>query len=716
MHPASTSSGADSASAAAHAELAVLETAAAAAAAAVEQARQRAAAAAARAAARAPASANTKADAEIDPDAETDGDEYEVEGIVSTTRACDDRGGKAHAKQDCKCERTYLVKWKGYDAEGDNTWESEEQLMHNAKDVLTAFKVAHKVPPYHQPSRSSSRSSSNASQTAAAAAAATANAAAPSAPTVTALLAPKRANSNTPYSNGSVKVVDPPSDGACGSHALCIGEGVAKTSIAHVLRLNDSIASVMERDADVYASAVADEDTTDAATAVAKRAAALRASTARYHLRSADFDAYAQKKHRVAVVSASTSGTTTQHFGRNTAPTTIVLIHVGCHYRVLIHTDDTRTFKADQIENALEFARAHAAAWYTAGASAPPFPDTSAADRKPQSKPTTGAQAPTAAAAATAAATAAPDTGPAPALGAPAPDRTAARPQAKQNGDGEWQTTHRLKYAKTLVPQRTIVVTTNPPVTDISFIEQRLRPADVTLSQFVKRWTLAQGGAVHVEAATPAMYTALLDSAANIRQRTRKTCLIDLAPLKPAKQPDAKAQGKPHAKQSAKPPTKAKPAAASRPRGDHSPPGRGSGKSSDAQRRTTTPKREREAKANADAPVLLTMQQMMQQQMQLVRELIARPPHQTANRTVSPHPPSRRKASPERADSGDADEFEVFKQFKQFKARKALMNAEQPVACGAPAKRDRSHRHHNDGDDHSHSEGDDGQQPDATDN
>jgi hypothetical protein len=84
----------------------------------------------------------------------------------------------------------------------------------------------------------------------------------------------------------------------------------------------------------------------------------------------------------------------------------------------------------------------------------------------------------------------------------------------------------------------TVVVSVTPAVTDIAQVEQRLNAINVTLSQFARRWKLAAGGAIHVQAISPALYTALLDTADRIRRDTRKTGLIDLTPLQPAQGPD----------------------------------------------------------------------------------------------------------------------------------------------------------------------------------
>jgi len=630
MHPASTSSGAaDSASAAAHAELAVLETAAAAAAAAVEQARQRAAAAAARAAAAAAAAIAAATRAAVPPadlegtadsdDAGGETEEYEVEAIVSTTRACDDKsagGGKAHTKQDCKCERTYLVKWKGYDADGDNTWESEERLMHNAKDVLTAFKVAHKVPPYHQPSRSSSRSSSNASQTAAAAAVATANATAvkpaPAQPT---------ALPHAVHTNGTFRVYDVPGEGACGAHALAIADGARATSHTSARAVYTRTAEQYEAAPKLFTDAVADEDDLrgDPQTAVAKRITALRDTTRNHNMTLTDVDAYSRQcAYKIVVVSCNANGITVTHCGRGTAFHTAVLLFVAAgrsgHYRIVVPADTTSgtTFDAVTGANAVDFGRAHVTAWAQTGAAAPMYPaDTCAAAATAPPKPKPGA---------TVVATTPPAAGAG--AGATASDSKRDEPQWHVQSRG-------LRYAEKLTAERTVVVTTQPHVSDINTIEQRLQSCGITLSQFAKRWTVAPGGALHVEAPTPAMHAALLDRAATVRHATHKTGLIDITPLRPALQPDAKTPGPAHAKAKATP---AKPPKQWTKRGKPSGRGRGDGERGGVRGITASDSANSAAHTAPDATNAVLMAVL-----ELTRQ-IAHRDQRTRSRTRSPPP------------------------------------------------------------------------------
>ena len=710
-----SSSAADIASeAAAAAEIKALEAVFAAAAAAVERARQRAAAA--RAAARPPAPPEADADAETvavssdnesagDGSADNGSDEYEVEAIISTTRACDDKsagGGKAHIKPDCKCARKYLVKWKGYDAEGDNTWESEEQLTHNAKTVLTAFKIAHQIPPHH-PSRSSSRSSSNASQTAAAAAAATENAtksvAPPPADTPSGAK-PKRANSNTPATNGIVKVVDTPSDGACGAHALCICEGVGATTLLHAKRVYDAIATVMARDHKLFAAAVADEDGTDTKSAVTDRITALRDAAATRNLRSSDFDAYSQQSaHRVAVVTGSSSGATTQLFGRNTATHTAVLIHVGRHYRALIRCDGARTFAADQISDALEFASAHATAWHATNATAPNFPDTSAAERaaalvgnRAEARPKAAAGAPPPAARADSRKRAA---------GSPASGASRPAKMCTAESDGEWKMyTGKLRQADSLRPDRSIAINAD----SITAVEQRLQQeADITLSQFARRWTAATGGGIHIEAASPEMFAALMGRAAAIRNRTHANGRIELTAAAPPTKwegarttsPDGEARGRGrggHMHEGS-----GRGSGRGRGRGSARRGGRGGrGGGGGTSEGTATPAPVAAAPAPPDPMLVMLLQQQrqQQQQQQLQQQLLVLMMKQSGARPAArpiARPPVRVMYCQNCGDPAHGP-CTVKRFAVDIKAPKVL-NAKQPIT-GAPApKWDRTHHH-----------------------
>ena len=58
---------------------------------------------------------------------ESSDDEYEVEAILDTRK-----------KKIKGAVREYLIKWKGYDNEEDNTWEPEENL--DCTDILKEFK------------------------------------------------------------------------------------------------------------------------------------------------------------------------------------------------------------------------------------------------------------------------------------------------------------------------------------------------------------------------------------------------------------------------------------------------------------------------------------------------------------------------------------------------------------------------------------------------
>jgi hypothetical protein len=353
-------------------------------------------------------------------------------------------------------------------------------------------------------------------------------------------------------------------------------------------------------------------------------------------MRSTDFDAYAMTHHRVAVVSASASGTTTQQFGRNTAPTTIVLIHVNVHYRVLIHVDGTRTFRADTIADALEFARAHATAWYATGAAAPPFPDASAADRK--------------AAAAPAVPPAKPDK-PAKAAAQHAP------PTSGPPGGAEWKTqTAKMQYAEAVSAARAITIDAGPAVTDINAIAQRLTAADITLSAFARKWTIAQDKSVQVEALSPELYNALLAFAPAVRRATRTDGLINITP---ARKHAAAVVAVTPSRPPVAPDTRGKPRARGRTRGG---PRRGR-----APTGTAAPKHGSGRGGNAAAaaagpdPLMTLIQQQMQQQQQLLSLVLqhrTRSPHQPRTRYCRDcgQPEHRGRCAESGADDADGDD------------------------------------------------------------
>merc|ERR1712228_721280 len=64
------------------------------------------------------------ADSDSDSDSEEEEERYEVEAILKSK----EEEGK----------RLYLIKWKGYDQEEDNTWEPEENI--DCKEKLAQFK------------------------------------------------------------------------------------------------------------------------------------------------------------------------------------------------------------------------------------------------------------------------------------------------------------------------------------------------------------------------------------------------------------------------------------------------------------------------------------------------------------------------------------------------------------------------------------------------
>ena len=359
--------------------------------------------------------------------------------------------------------------------------------------------------------RSNTSNTSNAPAPAAATAAAPASThtgkpakpAAPATPAVPATAATTIASSHT---NGQFSVFDVPGDGACGAHALAVATGADATTLAHIKRVYDSTAAELKRRAEHFAADIADEDQCDAKTAVQQRIASLRAPTLSHNMTHVDIDAYTRSAaHAVRIVAAHGSDIAVTQFGRGTASRTAVLIHCGGHYRVLVpaHTKagEARTFTADTVDDAIEFARAHARAWLN-GATAPPFPDRSSAERKQRDTP---------------------------------PNAAAPAPAAANSGGGWKPVTGKMTCVERLTPALTLVVNAGANVTDITAIEQRIeRDADVTLSAFTRRYTIAAGGVVHVEALSQKLYAALLDAAAAIRVRThKKKALIDITPLIP---------------------------------------------------------------------------------------------------------------------------------------------------------------------------------------
>jgi hypothetical protein len=737
-HTASASSGADSADA----EVAALETA-------LAHARQRAAAAAAAARALTPADAETTAEA--DADAETtadsadddDAEEYEVEAIISTTRACDDRsasgGGKAHEKADCKCERKYLVKWKGYDAEGDNTWEPEERLIHNAKDALTAFKVARKVPPYHQPSRSSSRSSSNASQTAAAAAAATANATAaaagaigpapagpmapitqqstaaaapPPAPTASAAAAcstPRPDATLNGHSDDRCAVWDVRGDGRCCAYCLAICDGDTAISRKRANEVYSRTADELQRCPPRYAATIASEDGGDAKAAVAKRAATLRTPNCSHHMTLTDISAYgALCAYRIAVVAINSASdkradTNTTYYGYELADRTGVLILVGRHYRVMLPRDRSagNTFARDAIDHALGFARAHALAWHLEGTTAPQYP-TQPQEQEPVKQLTVKPDA-SAMSYAAAAGASAPD--PTAATPNPPAARPTAKPAAPADTGATGSTGHtwrvqkgRIRYANKLKGARTAVITCTPPASGITEVEQRLQAISVTLSSYADRYTIASNGALHVQAKSVPHFGALIDTAVGVRRMTHKTGLILIEPLKvPTQQPGANAPTKAPTKPSVKP----KPALPSVPIDDrHSPRARarssGDRKStggSRGHRRTHSPAPDhRSTRATDESEAMRQvhrMQRELNEQMRHMHDLFAKSQRQPLAQSTDPPQPRARRSSPtcDRVSNRTADEFAAFKRFEAFQA---LVNPKPAKVAGAATKRDSS--------------------------
>jgi hypothetical protein len=710
---AGTTSGADSADA----EVAALETA-------LAHARQRAAAAAtaARAAAHAPTPAEAKATAQADADAEMAADaetmaeyeagEYEVEAIISTTRACDDRsacGGKAHTKPDCKCERKYLVKWKDYNAEGDNTWETEEQLTRNANDILTAFKLVHKVPPYHPPSRSSSRSSSNASQTAAAAAAATAAAAAAAKqangalrPDVAAPVLPPKVSTPRPdatlngHTDGQCQVWDMPAFGRCGAHGAAVLDGDSLTSVKRAYAVYSRTAAELKRCPARYAADIASEDGGDAKTAVERRVAALRAQNTTHHMTLTDISANgALCAYRIAVVAINSAldrgaDTHTTYHGHERADRTGVLILVGRHYRVLLPRDRAagNTFTRDTIDHALEFARAHALAWHLEKTTAPPYPD------EPANPPTSTADAAKHTA-----------HGSAP---KPKPTKPA---EAGAPGGAEWKTQHTMQCVKAINAARAIIIDAGPGVIDINAIAHRLAVAGVTLSAFARKWTIASDKSVHVEALSPEMHTALLSFAPAVRVATRTTGLINLTPARQRPTPTAPTPPEPKAQD-----TRGKPRGRGGWRAGHgrghplaggAAPNHGNGRggSSAADPMAWMMRRQEEQ---------YEQQQQVQQQLQQLTQLVRQQQHQPESQKPAvyvprplpvplPLPPPHSAIPAPRAQANTRSSVAAeFAQYQEFMALKALKDTEQPAATGVAAAHDRMH-HHN-----GHGGGDDG--------
>jgi hypothetical protein len=472
----------------------------------------------------------------------------------------------------------------------------------------------------------------------------------------------------------------------------------------------------MESAPTLFADAVADEDHSDSKTAVTRRIAQLRASTRNHNVTLTDIDAFSRQcAYRIVVLSVNANGVTRTQFGRGTAARTAVLILVGGHYRVATPYDTAingaNTLGPDTTEDAIEFARSHAVAWASSGASAPMFPASYApAATAPAPAP---AMQPTASDAAPAASHPSAKPSALADAGATARAHDSARSEAKQ-----WRVqTGRLQYVEKLVDARTAVVTCSPPATDIIVVEQRLQAIGVTLSQFARRWTIAPGGSLHVEAATPALFTALIETATGVRRVTRTTGLIDIVPFKPPGQlPDAKALAKAPAKPAVKPKPKAAPA--SQPPTDqrHSPRGRArsrggrKGRGGGQQRRVQSPARDSHSPSanTGDAATLRAVRELLHEQMRHVHELLAQPQRQPlAQRAFSPQPRVRRpEPTRDRPDSTEADEFEAFKRFEAFKA---LKRSEPPKPTGAATKRDRS-RHRSDGQE----EGDDAHSDDDT--
>ena len=363
---------------------------------------------------------------------------------------------------------------------------------------------------------------------------------------------------------------DVPGDGACGAHALSIASGAMATSLFEVRKVYEAIAREVVNGTADMAKAIADEDKSDQSIALVRRAAALRAFTASCQLTAADIDLFAcrpETTFRAVIVAASRTGlTTTSRLGRYTTRRTTVLILVGNHYRVAVPCDPKRrTFTEDEEEDAIEFARAHAVAWAAHGAAAPDFPDQSrderarggaapdAALRALNTTRNTATAATTAAptAPATAAApVAVPAAGPGPASEVQATAAAAQPPlplpPLPPSTEGkDWQTVkQRMAHVSSIRPEHAITVTDNGTggkTADIKRVEERLlKEADVTLSAFVREWTIRSGGVLCVKTHSMATRKALMAMADDIRRATHRNGFIDL------REPQPPAPSQPH--------------------------------------------------------------------------------------------------------------------------------------------------------------------------
>lgn len=526
------------------------------------------------------------------------------------------------------CRRYFEIEFAGYeDTAQARQWQWQRDMTTEEVRQCTAEAAAlDGLDLATLPTRMRSRAASDASATSRTSAAGEPPACTP--PAALRVPASAKAVAGSPqrptHSNGLVTIMDVRGDGACGAHALCIIEGHRHTSAHGAAGVYKIIADELERSAlnmPGVAAMIASEAKTavSAETAVRERLVALRAGDAMHHLTTSDIDAYAHARgKRVAVVSATPRGeVNTQYLGRWTPHTAVLIIAAG-HYRVALPGDGkgATLFAEDALSDALEFVRSHAISWATAAATAPLFPHAVGSGGAENLYAARAAKAePAPAQAARPDTTPRPSAPPPPAKPAkvtgPTNDAKAPQPRHGPAPAGTWSTKKsKIAHVKTVATNKAVAISIGADKTpDIGEVEARLQAeADMTLSAFARRWTIAAGGALHVEATSHAMYTALLAEAANVRKRTHKGGYVDITA--------AAAPATAAAAQQAKPPageTKSRESGRGRGRGGGR--GRGYGRGRGGHRQSDAAPEDRAPAADAALRELLNGQREIVRQM-----------------------------------------------------------------------------------------------------